>query len=121
MTSYEKIWDSVLEIIKENTTPISFETWIKPLKIRKIDNSLNIVYIELTSQKGKDLIEKLEYGRLISPTKESEYSSSRDIFSELPVIFEETKSKCKTFINLQSVKLYWGINSAPICSNSDWI
>ena len=56
MTSYEKIWDSVLEIIKENTTPISFETWIKPLKIRKIDNSLNIVYIELTSQKGKDLI-----------------------------------------------------------------
>ena len=56
MTSYEKIWDSVLEIIKENTTPISFETWIKPLKIRKIDNNLNIVYIELTSQKGKDLI-----------------------------------------------------------------
>ena len=56
MTSYEKIWDSVLEIIKENTTPISFETWIKPLKIRKIDNSLNIVYIEINSQKGKDLI-----------------------------------------------------------------
>ena len=56
MTSYEKIWDSVLEIIKENTTPISFETWIKPLKIRKIDNSLNIVYIEVNSQKGKDLI-----------------------------------------------------------------
>ena len=56
MTSYEKIWDSVLEIIKENTTPISFETWIKPLKIRKIYNSLNIVYIEVNSQKGKDLI-----------------------------------------------------------------
>ena len=56
MTSYEKIWDSVLEIIKENTTPISFETWFKPLKIRKIDNSLNIVYIEVNSDKGKDFI-----------------------------------------------------------------
>ena len=56
MTSYEKIWDSVLEILKENTTPISFETWFKPLKIRKIDSSLNIVYIEIHSQKGKDLI-----------------------------------------------------------------
>ena len=56
MTSYEKIWDSVLEILKKNTTPISFETWFKPLKIRKIDNSLNIVYIEINSQKGKDLI-----------------------------------------------------------------
>ena len=56
MTSYEKIWDNVLEIIKENTTPISFETWFKPLKIRKIDNSLNIVYIEVNSDKGKDFI-----------------------------------------------------------------
>ena len=56
MTSYEKIWDSVLEIIKENTTPISFDTWFKPLKIRKIDNNLNIVYIEVNSDKGKDFI-----------------------------------------------------------------
>lgn len=56
MTSYDKIWDSVLEIIKENTTPISFETWFKPLKIRKIDNNLNIVYIEVNSDKGKEFI-----------------------------------------------------------------
>ena len=56
MTSYDKIWDSVLEIIKEITTPISFETWFKPLKIRKIDNSLNIVYIEVNSDKGKEFI-----------------------------------------------------------------
>ena len=56
MTSYDKIWDSVLEIIKENTTPSSFETWFKPLKIRKIDNSLNIVYIEVNSDKGKEFI-----------------------------------------------------------------
>lgn len=56
MTSYDKIWDSVLEIIKENTTPISFETWFKPLKIRKVDSSLNIVYIEVNSDKGKDFI-----------------------------------------------------------------
>lgn len=56
MTSYDKIWDSVLEIIKENTTPISFETWFKPLKIRRIDNNLNIVYIEVNSDKGKEFI-----------------------------------------------------------------
>lgn len=56
MYSYDKIWDKVLEILKENTTPISYETWFKPLKIRKIDNSLNIVYIEVNSDKGKDFI-----------------------------------------------------------------
>ena len=37
MTSYDKIWDSVLEIIKENTTPISFETWFKPLSGKKAE------------------------------------------------------------------------------------
>lgn len=56
MNTYEKIWDSVLEIIKENTTPISFETWFKPLNIRKIDNNLNIVYLEHNADRGKDLL-----------------------------------------------------------------
>lgn len=29
------IWQSVLDIIEQNTTQISFETWFKPLRIRK--------------------------------------------------------------------------------------
>ena len=28
------IWQSVLDIIEQNTTQISFETWFKPLRIR---------------------------------------------------------------------------------------
>ena len=50
------IWQSVLDIIEQNTTQISFETWFKPLRIRKIDTDLNIVYLELKSDKGKDFI-----------------------------------------------------------------
>ena len=46
-----KIWEEVLEKIKENITPISFETWFKPLQIRKIDRDLNIVYIEISADK----------------------------------------------------------------------
>ena len=56
MNTYEKIWDNVLDIIKENITPISFETWFRPLKINKIDNSLNIIYIELNADKGKEFV-----------------------------------------------------------------
>ena len=49
MDNNNKIWGLVLEKIKENITPISFETWFQPLQIRKIDNNLNIVYIEINS------------------------------------------------------------------------
>ena len=51
-----KIWEEVLEKLKENITPISFETWFKPLKIRRIDRDLNIVYIEISADKRSDFI-----------------------------------------------------------------
>lgn len=56
MESNIKVWEEVLEKIKENITPISFETWFKPLKIRKIDRDLNIVYIEISADKRNDFI-----------------------------------------------------------------
>ena len=56
MENKQKVWEKVLEIIEENTTPISFETWFKPLRIKKIDNDLNIAYIEVNSDKGNELL-----------------------------------------------------------------
>ena len=53
---YSKIWESVLERIKEITTQISFETWFLTLKIRKIDTDLNIVYIEVNADNRSDFI-----------------------------------------------------------------
>lgn len=52
-----KIWDKVLSKIEEDVTPISFDTWFKPLKIRKIDTELNIAYIEISADdKRNDFI-----------------------------------------------------------------
>ena len=57
MNNNIKIWDKVLSKIKEDVTPISFETWFKPLKIRKIDTELNIAYIEISAEdKRNDFI-----------------------------------------------------------------
>ena len=53
---YNKIWENVLDKIKEMTTQIRFETWFLPLKIRKIDNDLNIVYIEVNSDNRSEFI-----------------------------------------------------------------
>lgn len=44
--SNNKIWESAIDIIKENTTDVSYNTWFTPLSLRRIDNELNIVYIE---------------------------------------------------------------------------
>ena len=49
METNKKIWDKVLKKISENVTEISFDTWFKPLNIRRIDTDLNIAYIEISS------------------------------------------------------------------------
>ena len=54
-----EIWQRVLDIIEQNTTQISFETWFKPLSILRRSIGLpseHIVYLELKSDKGKDFI-----------------------------------------------------------------
>lgn len=106
----EKKWYCVAFINRENAwiqykpqieiAKNTFEGLLKKLD-KESDSFTKLKSLRTAWQKGKDLIEKLEYGRLISPTREAEYSSSRDKFSEIPVIFEETKSKCKTYISVQ--------------------
>ena len=53
---YGKIWQNVLEIIKDITTQISFETWFLPLKIRKIDADLKIAYVEVNDNRSDFII-----------------------------------------------------------------
>ena len=55
MKSMETTWKKVLNIIKENTTPISYETWFSPLHIKNIDEELCIAYIAVSRDKGTDM------------------------------------------------------------------
>ena len=71
---YNKIWEEVLERIKDITTQISFETWFLPLKIRKIDENLNIVYIEVGSDNRSEFIITTIKNRYL-PTLESAFKS----------------------------------------------
>ena len=43
---------------------------------------------------GKELLEKLEYGRIINQKEEEVYQVERDKISKIPLIFEEAKSNC---------------------------
>lgn len=51
---------------------------------------------------GKELLEKLEYGRIINPEKESVYEKERTLISEIPVIYEQAKQNCSIYIQLNT-------------------
>ena len=43
---HEVIWTEMLEIIKENVTAISYETWLKPVKPVCIDEKEKVLYVD---------------------------------------------------------------------------
>lgn len=49
-----------------------------------------------------ELLEKLEYGRIINPKKEAAYQDERDKISKVPVIFEESRQNCSIYIQTQN-------------------
>lgn len=63
---YNKIWESVLSKMEQLTTPISYTTWILPLKIRRIDKELKIVYLEVNSDSKSEFIIKTIKNRYIT-------------------------------------------------------
>lgn len=51
---------------------------------------------------GTELLQKLEYGRIINPSEEAQYQKERDEIAEIPVIFETAKQNCSVYININS-------------------
>lgn len=51
---------------------------------------------------GTELLQKLEYGRIINPSEEAQYQKERDDISNIPVIFEEAKQNCSIYISINS-------------------
>ena len=51
---------------------------------------------------GTELLEKLEYGRIINPVEEAFYQDDRDKIANILVIFEEAKSNCSIYIQVNS-------------------
>ena len=55
MNNYSEVWKAVLSLIKDQVTPVCYETWfLNPLKIKKIDNKLNIIYMDVNTTMDLD-------------------------------------------------------------------
>lgn len=98
MENKEKIWEQVLEITKDKTSPISFKTWIQPLSIYKIDTLVKIVYLHMDSH--NDFIANVVKNRYIPMLENSfkkvlneKYSVVLKIDSSLDEEFKEKEEK----------------------------
>jgi chromosomal replication initiator protein len=60
--NFEELWNEVLEIVKEDTNQVSFNTWFKPLKIVAYKN--NTIYLETADDFLRNTIKKRHYNFL---------------------------------------------------------
>jgi chromosomal replication initiator protein len=59
---HEQVWENCLQIIKDNISPQSFETWFKPIKSVKIDD--DVLTIQVPSQFFYEWLEEHYVGLL---------------------------------------------------------
>jgi chromosomal replication initiator protein len=60
--NFEELWNEVLEIVREDTNQVSFNTWFKPLKIVAYKN--NTIYLETADEFLKNTLKKRHYNFL---------------------------------------------------------
>ena len=107
----EKKWYCVVFMNRND----AWQQYKPQIKIKK--NSFCGLYANLEAEKdyfekakmcGKvwrsatELLEKLEYGRIINPQEEAAYQDERDKISKVPVIFEESKQNCSIYIQTEN-------------------
>ena len=67
--SHKSIWNSCLDVIKDNITPVNFRTWFEPIVPLKVEN--NVLTIQVPSQFFYELIEE-QYINILSKTLRKE-------------------------------------------------
>ncbi|PWM68792.1 MAG: chromosomal replication initiator protein DnaA [Eubacteriales Family XIII. Incertae Sedis bacterium] len=56
MTKLKEKWNQVLALLEPELTEISFSTWFKPIKVKSIDEKLNIIHLTIDNNMAVDLI-----------------------------------------------------------------
>lgn len=104
----EKKWYCVVYINREDAwvqykpqidiSRNTFDSLYKNLN-KETDDFTKLGMCKRCWEAGKELLQKLEYGRIINPDKESEYENEREKISQIPVLFEEAKDNSNIYIS----------------------
>ena len=72
MNNYNEVWKAALSLIKDQVTPVCYETWfLNPLKIKKIDNKLNIIYMDVNTTLDLDFFVDIINSRYLTILQEA--------------------------------------------------
>ena len=72
MNNYSEVWNAALSLIKDQVTPVCYETWfLNPLKIKKIDNTLNIIYMDVNTTLDLDFFVDIINSRYLTLLQDS--------------------------------------------------
>lgn len=77
----------------------SFNSLYKNLN-KETDSFTKLSLCKKVWESAKELLQKLEYGRIISPKEEAAYQDERDKISEITAIFEESKQNCSIYLQI---------------------
>lgn len=77
----------------------SFNSLYKNLT-RETDSFTRLSLCRKVWEAAKELLQKLEYGRIISPKEEAAYQDERDRISQIPVLFEESRQNCSIYLRI---------------------
>jgi chromosomal replication initiator protein len=64
------IWSNFLSILSKKMTPITYNTWFKPLKLYSLDQKNNKIVIQVPMQVHKKLLETTWYDLMVSSLNE---------------------------------------------------
>src|ERR1051326_9112724 len=90
--SHEKVWDSCLNIIRDNVSSQSFKTWFEPIRALKLAG--NVLTIQVPSQFFYEWLEE-HYITLLKKTIKKELGNDGKL--EYSIIMENTFSNTKPY------------------------
>lgn len=100
--NFEKTWNEVMKTLKEEMTDLGFNTWIKPLKVKKANE--NVLILLAPNIYTKDLIKT----RLLEEIKRiTNEILNKNVEIKVEVENNEWKEKPNAKINSSKIKLKW--------------
>jgi chromosomal replication initiator protein len=90
--AYVKVWESCLEIIRDNVSSQSFKTWFEPIKPVKLSNS--VLTIQVPSQFFYEWLEE-HYITLLKKTIKKELGTEGRL--EYSIVMENSHNSSKPF------------------------
>lgn len=109
MKDYNEVWQNCLSIIKDNVSPKSYETWFKPIKPIKLENS--VLTIQVPSQFFYEWLEE-HYIDLLKKVITKELGSTGRLTYSI-VMENNSKSKNAFTINIPTTEQY-ALKNPPV-------